>query len=356
MSFSGLFIIGIIALAVVTAIIVVLLNLLFRSLEKRFSKLLKIKPSKVSTETLETKITIKPRLVALNILLAICIFLLEFVLILGDTVLNPGFVVDELQKLDVGAVTTEMLSKQSSGQQYGAESIKATLTELEPLLREQASTAIYSAYDYFLGNEPDINVLISLESLQKSLRKNLEEEILKSPPLELRGASPEQIQSYVDGIYQQLFEHVPTKLELSLKTSTADVVTRLKEIRRVTAFLLLLPKILMPLFFALIAVIILLYRDVKIATRTLGITLFIAGILGYLYAFIAKEAGMQSVGFTFLPSLNLWLIQLVTDVLVLVKLISPILFAVGGVMLIISFFWRLRHEAGSLSVTETGSQ
>ena len=90
---------------------------------------------------------------------------------------------------------------------------------------------------------------------------------MKLPPLELREASPEQIQSYVDGIYQQLFEHVPTKLELSLKTSTADVVTRLKEIRRVTAFLLLLPKILMPLFFALIAVIILLYRDVKIAMR-----------------------------------------------------------------------------------------
>ena len=173
MSFSGLFIIGIIALAVVTAIIVVLLNLLFRSLEKRISKLLKIKPSKVSTETLETKITIKPRLVALNILLAICIFLLEFVLILGDTVLNPGFVVDELQKLDVGAVTTEMLSKQSSGQQYGAESIQATLTELEPLLREQASTAIYSAYDYFLGNEPDLDVVISLESLQESLKKTL---------------------------------------------------------------------------------------------------------------------------------------------------------------------------------------
>ena len=180
---------------------------------------------------------------------------------------------------------------------------------------------------------------------------------MKLPPLELREASPEQIQSYADGIYQQLFEQVPNKLELSLKTSTADVVTRLKEIRRVTAFLLLLPKILMPLFFALIAVIILLYRDVKIATRTLGITLFIAGILGYLYAFIAKEAGMQSVGFTFLPSLNLWLIQLVTDVLVLVKIISPILLTVGGVMLIISFFWRLRHEAaGSLSVTETGSQ
>ncbi len=350
MSFNTLFIIGIIAIALVTGVIVVLLNLIFRYLEKRISEALKIKPDKVSAETPEANSTKKWILTVLTAFLAICIGLMEFVFVMGDTILNPGFVTDELRKLDVSAVTMEVLGKQSSGQPYGTESIQETFSELWPLLGEQTSSAIYSSYNYFLGNEPGLEVVIPMGSLQESLKKNLEEEILKSPPLELEKASPEQIQSYVDNTYQQLFGYIPDELKLSLTTSTADVVTHLDEIRRVVGFFILLPKILLPLILLMIAVIILVYRDVKIATRTLGITLVVAGILNSIYAFMAKEAGIRLIDFAFLPSFDLWMMQLFTDFLTIVKQFTPILLAIGGVLLTISFFWKSHKETDCIPV------
>jgi hypothetical protein len=88
---------------------------------------------------------------------------------------HADFVAAEIQKLDMSAVATEMLSQHSSdalsgtitnlssdylsgkttelsqAQIYASESIEETLEDLWPSLSEQVNTAVYSVYDYFPG-------------------------------------------------------------------------------------------------------------------------------------------------------------------------------------------------------------
>ncbi len=54
------------------------------------------------------------------------------------------------------------------------------------------NTAVYSVYDYFLGEQADMAVVIPLENLQESLEQHLKEAVLNSPPPELAGASQQQ--------------------------------------------------------------------------------------------------------------------------------------------------------------------
>ena len=342
-------------IAAATVIVFDLANRFFRKLSCRLEK---IKPKDVRAETPATKGKRDVLVVVLSTLLATSIGIMELAGSLGGTLLNPDFVSSELNKLDISAVAAEFLNSQSPdqlngvtgeptpAQVYSAESVELTLVELGPWISEQENTAVYAAYDYFLRKTAELDVVIPLVSVQEALRRNIRTAVLRSPPPELGGASPEQIQSYIDDIYELQFAKVPAELELSSKNSGAY-----NQIRRVTGFLLLLPRILLPLVLLLIVAIILVHRNLKTALWTLGFTLVISGILGFLYAFIAREAGIRTDVLTGVPTFNRWLIQVVTDILATIKQPGFILFGVGGAMLLTSFLW-MRLGRGKLAAAK----
>jgi hypothetical protein len=369
MSFNVIFIIITIIIGILTVVVFNLLNHFFKWLS---SNLTKIKPKDLSTVIPKINNTRSALSIALSTILATFIGLLSLTTSLMGTIFDPDFVTGELQNLDMATFATELLSKQSSDQLfsavgklssvkledtatelsdqlnytvnersaeqlYGAESIQATLTELEPALREQVNVSVYSVYDYLSGKKSDLKLVIILETLKQALKEHFNEAVLRSPPPELKGASPEQFQSYVDVLYQQQFHYFPAKLELSSTITTAYGVIHLDEIRRVTLLLPLLPKILLIIISLLIVGIILFHRNIKIALWDLGIIFVTSGILGFLYAFIAKEMGMRIDVLMVLPSFNVWLIQIITDVLMTIKQPGYFLFSIGGMMLITSF-------------------
>jgi hypothetical protein len=114
--------------------------------------------------------------------------LLGLVITLNLTVLNPDFVVAELDKLDVYSVVIEQAKAQLSGQEFiKPEVVDSILAELNPWLREQANTVIHAAYAY-LKSERELNVTVLLEPVRTVVKEHVRQAILKSLPPELQGA------------------------------------------------------------------------------------------------------------------------------------------------------------------------
>ena len=370
-----IFIATIVIIILVTFRLLELLNGIFGWLSSKLAR------TKKESETSEISRVRKFLTNGLNILLPVSVGLLSLAYCLQGTLLNADFVTAELRSLDMSKVTTELLSQHfsdplssklveltssrlpstgtalSQTQIYGTESVNATLTELWPSLSIQTDTAIHSVYDYFLDNQPDLDVAIPLGNLQEALRQHLKEAVFTAPAPELQGSSKEQIGEYVDAIYAQQFGHLPSELKLSSTTAVniKHFSISMGDIRRVTIFFPRISTILLALILLLIAGEILVNRNFKITFWNVGIALLASGLVGYLYALFARTIGVRINGLTGLPYLNIWIMHVVTDVLVNINGPVFILLGIGGGMIIISLLFTLIHRARRPKVAEANA-
>ena len=110
----------------------------------------------------------------LSFLLFLSLSIFGLMLTLNYTILNPDFVICELNKLDIPSVARDLLSQQiPQDESYIAEVVGNTLVDVEPWAREQIDLGIRSGYDYLLRESKSLSLEISLESLRDSLKDNL---------------------------------------------------------------------------------------------------------------------------------------------------------------------------------------
>jgi hypothetical protein len=84
---------------------------------------------------------------------------------LNSTTLNPGFISTELNKLDISSLAEEVLSEdtiQGEMTQEFKASLIDTITEIEPLVKEQLSAATYPVYDYLKGKTESLDLSVVL--------------------------------------------------------------------------------------------------------------------------------------------------------------------------------------------------
>ncbi|MFC2022345.1 hypothetical protein ACFLTR_03955, partial [Chloroflexota bacterium] len=87
------------------------------------------------------------------------------VFMINNTLLKPDFVTAELNRLDVSSLVEAVLSMQTPEGESPEEfetALVNTITELEPLVKEQLSAAIYSIYDYLLGESQGLDLAATL--------------------------------------------------------------------------------------------------------------------------------------------------------------------------------------------------
>jgi len=133
----------------------------------------------------------------LSFLLFLSLSIFGLVLTLNHTIFNPDFAISELDKLDISSLLKDWLSQQiPQDVPYIAEVVDNTIADLEPWIRDQTHNAIYSNYDYLLGKSQSLNLVIPLEPVKDSLKSNLREVVLRSPPPELAGAPPAAVDQY----------------------------------------------------------------------------------------------------------------------------------------------------------------
>lgn len=286
-------------------------------------------------------------LAILGFLLFLSLSVFGLALTLNQTILNPGFIASEVNKLDISSLAGELLIEQipQAGEEFMAEAVNDTIADLEPWIKEQASTVIYSGYDYLEGRSQSLSLAISLEPMKDSLRGNLREAMLQSLPPELAGLPPAEIEQYFNEFYQQIDEGIPSTFELDEALLGADVLAQLELARQGIGYFHIAFNALIGLILLLILLIILTHRQVRGSTRGLGTTFLTCGVLSYAGAFVAKNiAGTQLTQLDMPAYLQAWMPQLVKDTLAPLEMYSIGLAAAGVVLLIVSFVYK-RHEA-----------
>lgn len=101
----------------------------------------------------------------LSFLLFLFLIIFGIALIANQTLLNPDFIISELDKIDTPTLVEEIISEQEDGPDFSEEietALLDTVDELEPVIKEQVYAAIDGTYDYLLGKreEPELKTVL----------------------------------------------------------------------------------------------------------------------------------------------------------------------------------------------------
>ncbi len=285
-------------------------------------------------------------LLGLLLFLALSIFGISFTL--NSTLLNPDFVVSEANKIDITSLTRELAEKLIIEQlpqevQFLKEGIYNAIPDLEPRIREQLRAGIYSGYDYFLGKSQRLSLVISLEPLKTDLRDKVSQDFMQSLPPQLSGLPPAQIEQYFNQFYQESSKQIPSSFELNESLMSPEVLTQIRQVKQYIGYFQLGYKVLIGFLVLLILGIILISRQVRSATRELGINFLIYGALEYAGIFAAKYFTPADLPLPGIPrALQTWLPQLLADLAAPLELFSLILVAAGIILTVVSFIYKPR--------------
>jgi len=286
-------------------------------------------------------------LLSFLLFLSLSIFASAFTL--NNTILNPDFVVSELDRLDISSLAKEFISEQiPPEEELMAEVLDDTIADLEPWIREQVSDSVYSSYDYLMGRSQSLSLVISLEPLRDSLKSNLREAVLRSPPPELAGVPPALIELYINQYINEILTNlqIPPTFEFNESSLSPEVLAQLEQVRQAIGYFQAGYKALVGFILLLILGIVLLHRQVKGATRGISITFLSCGVPWYAGIFVAKYfAGTQMAQLDIPSQLQVWLPQLVSNFLAPLEMFSIGLLVGGVVLLIVSFVYKPRQPS-----------
>ena len=284
----------------------------------------------------------------LTLLLFLSLAVFGMLYTLENTFLNPDFLADQVDRLDASALTEEMIGGQISEQlppemAFLEESLYRAIADNEPWLKEQVNGAIYSGYDYLLGKSESLSLMIDLAPLKDSLRDNVWQAFQQNIPPEVAILPPAMLEQYFDQFYAQLAEQIPSEIEFDESSLDPDSMAVIGQMRESLSYVQTAHYALIGLMALLVAAIILLERNVKKATRGLGITFLIYGILEFagVYAinnFLPTSLPLPDIP----PSLQTWLTELIIDSAAPLQTFSIWLMAAGAVLIIVSIVYRRR--------------
>jgi len=281
----------------------------------------------------------------LSFLLFLSLTIFGFAYMLNNTLLDPDFVIAELDRLDMSSLAGELFSMQAPPKMpYLTEVIDETIAELEPWMKEEMGTAIYSGYDYLMGRTQSLNLVISLEPVKEQLRDNLWETFQESPPPELAALPQPIVEQYFNQFYQQFSEEIPSTFEFTESSLPPDTLATLEQVRQVLGYLPLVYQGLIGLMLLLILGIILLNRQVRGSTRQLGTIFVTYGAFEYAGILVAKYFADKPLPMPGLPpSLQTWMPQFFYNLMAPLEMFSLGLLIGGVVLLIVSFVYpRIR--------------
>jgi len=266
--------------------------------------------------------------------LFVALIILGIAFTINSTVLSPKFLISEIEKLDLSATAQQILEERlpSEVKPY-LPAINSTLDENKLWIKAQIDYSINTLYNYLSGESNILDLTFETQPLKQSLIKNLNQIYVQLPP------SEQVITS--DQFQQQLSDEIPSTIRVNrdnIPSEAWQTIQQAKEItgyNRTTYFALIFFSILLILFIVLIT------REVKGATLSLGIIFLVVGA-GSLSALIATQRFVPgSIPMNDLPmQVKVWLKQLIIDYLSPWKMYSIIILVLGVLLLVTGFFFR----------------
>ncbi|MFC1980526.1 hypothetical protein ACFLVS_06810 [Chloroflexota bacterium] len=161
------------------------------------------------------------------------------------------------------------------------------------------------------------------------------------PPPELRGLPPAEVERYFDEFYQDFARQIPSTFEFNESSLSPDVLAGLEQGKQVFGYIKLGYQALIGFMLLLILGIILINRQVKGTTRSLGTTFLTYGAFEYASIFAAKYfAGPQLTQIEIPQALQAWLPQFLADFLAPLEMFSLGLMIAGVVLIIVSIVYK----------------
>ncbi len=177
----------------------------------------------------------------LNLLLALSLFIFGLAFTINSTVLNPGFVRVEIKDLDMAALTREFVDQTNTeARLYGgippqemSMAVTATVTQLEPLLKERVAAVTDSVYDYLLGKKPNPELAVTLRgTLLKTdfftaIIDNLDITSMTRDILRQQLASnraPAEFQKYIDASLAKVVADIKPIIKQQIEASADPVL------------------------------------------------------------------------------------------------------------------------------------
>jgi hypothetical protein len=288
---------------------------------------------------------------------------LDLPAILKATVFNPEGIRSLLEDVDLTALVEDYLNDEAilavppggeSLNDYLEAAVLETVTELESWVKDQAASAVEPVTDYLLGNSPSASVSISLAPVWDALHDSLRQAFLASPPPELAGLPPAQIQAAFNQVWQDFSLNLPasydldeallgTELPADISQALADAEDSLAEAGDYVGFFQAGFIALIVFILLTIAGIVLILRNVRGSTRLLGIVFLIYGAIEYAGVLLIKSVTESALPSDVPSSLETWVTGLTADALAPLEVLSIASIAIGAVLLIASFFYRRRQ-------------
>lgn len=275
----------------------------------------------------------------LSFLLFISLFIFGFVFMLDNTLLNPDFVATQVEKLDIKSIVREEIAKQLPPEaQQLAPAIDKVLVELEPWIKEQARTAIHSGYDYIQGKSQSLNIVIQLDPVKEKLRTTLRDTLMQQLPPQIKQLPPAQLEQYFNQYYQQFSQQIPPAIEINESTIPTEAWDSIAQVKQGFSYYRMAYWGLIGFMVVLVLGIIFIQRQVRGASRDLGITFLCYGAIEYAGVFVTKNLALPRLPLSEVPvSLQPWLSQLFRDLLSPLEMFS-LGFLIGGIVLLIVSF------------------
>ena len=288
----------------------------------------------------------------LSFLLFLSLSVLGLAFAVNRTVLNPNFVISQLDRLDVPSLAGEMLIEQIPEEirfvadYFVADYLDDVITDLEPWINEQVNTAVYASYDYLLGRSQSLRLVIDMEPMKESLRDSLWQAFLESPPPELQGIPPALAEPYFNQFYQEFSEQIPSTIEINEDMIGAEAMGTLEQVRHYIGYLQIAYRVAIGATIAIIVGLVFLHRRVKGATRSIGIPCLICGIVTYVGTVVIKNlVGAQLAPVNLPAQLRVWLPQFLNNSLAPLQMFGIGLMVAGTALLIVSFVYKRRPSA-----------
>jgi len=286
--------------------------------------------------------------------------------LLGSTLLSSDFIIavidimdgPQLARIFLGEFEGEIAQEfplPEEASPHLVTGFEELLTDLEPWIKEQVEYAAGPIADYLMGEVESLNVTISLEPVTDDLRGMLLGIFLDFPPDELEGLTPEELEQAFDAFWAEFAEEVlpatfqvdetvigkAPPLQIASVTSTAETV--LSQARKYIGYVRLAYILSIVVSALLIAGIVLIYRNVKGSTRTLGIVFLASGLVVLAAALIGKNVGGEQMLRAMLdapPQLQVWASQTLVDLLAPLQWLGIGFIAGGIALLVVSFVYR----------------
>lgn len=226
----------------------------------------------------------------LSFVLVVTLVTLGIVITVNLTILNPNFIISELDKLDIYSIIADQVRSQLPQEgPYIVQIVDETIADLEPWLKEQTATVVYGGCAYLKGDQ-ELNIVIPLEQVRTTIKDNVEQAILESPPPELAGVSQSQIQVFLSQIYAQIDNQIPQQIEVNKTFLGPEVATQLQQARQIVSYIELGYKALIGLAALLILLIALIqWWHVKPIARYVGIAFATAGVFSLVSTIAARS-------------------------------------------------------------------